>query len=245
MLGFFVRATVSNWNSIRHWAGEKRISRGMLALRGLPVRTLRRGPVLVVGESFGQPFFYGMWASYLLPDARLNFSARDRNPGGYLEGTVESPTDPAPAAVLVSRAWAETFDAASARLAAGDGLVLLADANRVLATKGFHPDVGVPTALSARAVLRVLPPRDVWLHLTVRLRSPGRGNEFRLVAEYSAAEAGAHVQLPAGEGPNWTVTVPLKGECANAVAFTLTGPELDAAGPAPLRIEALRITDAP
>ena len=131
ILVFFFVATKDACLGLHAWAGRKQITRDLLNLR-----TASPARVLVVGESFPQPFFYGMWATYLLPESDLVFSARDRNPGGYLEEAVlrESPgTTPPPDAVLVSRAWAETFDAASPRL----GLV-----NGLRAARGNQPCAG-------------------------------------------------------------------------------------------------------
>lgn len=109
---FFVYAAVIVQMDQLKWSRRKHLERDWLALR---TQTFA-GPVWVVPATFDQPFFYGMWATYFLPQTPIAFPDASSRNVGYLVGTVATASDlPAPPTVsLVGAAWAarHTPDAA-------------------------------------------------------------------------------------------------------------------------------------
>ncbi len=101
---FFVYAAVVIQLDQLKWSRRKHLERDWLALRAQTFA----GPVWVVPATFEQPFFYGMWATYFLPQTPIAFPDSDSRNTGYLVGTVATAADlPAPPAVsLVGSAWA-------------------------------------------------------------------------------------------------------------------------------------------
>jgi hypothetical protein len=242
----FACATVRNFAGAYPYAERKAITREMLTLRDRADIRLTSAPVLVVGESFEKSFFYGMWASYLLPRSPLLFSKRVKHPGGYLGERIriEAPGGaPTPAAVFVSREWAESIDANATRWAEGKKFALLENTNRVLEAKGFRPKNGVPSHCSAHAELSLLPYRDSWLHLTLWLPGGQTAKDARLSVENRLeGELQPHRLDFAGQPP-WKILLPLKGGVRNEIVLELVGGV--ARVEFPCEIDALRIANEP
>lgn len=253
LLVFFTYATVDSCVRNALWSRRKRITREMLALRAVSAERLRGMPVLVVSESFPRSaYFYGMWASYLLPDSALVYSARGEENGGYLQEWAVTETvgvTPPPAAILVSQAWATTFDANSPRLAAGAGFALLENTNRVLRLEGFQPRHGVPEFCTSRASLSIQPHRDARLHATFHRRhlpAAVATNPVLVEPQVESEKPPACRLRFDGPGP-WAVVVPLKADVANTVTLEFAD---DASGDHDdggwsFNIEGWRITDGP
>lgn len=97
-------------------ARTKGITRGMLALAA-EARVRGDGPVLVLDDSFSQPFFHGMWASYLFRQNQAMYPSDALAAGGYLADEVKrfEPTRPPENALAyyVGREWADQHPGSS------------------------------------------------------------------------------------------------------------------------------------
>lgn len=170
LIAFFAAATALNFQQIQDWSRQKKLSRDWFELRQLSATTLREQPVLVEAASFRMPFFHSMWATYFLSSSRTYFAKRGGEGGGYLRlGVLDESAVPGgrPAALLVGRRWAESFDANSPRLLTGREYILLREANRVTALQGVYPLNGYPDRASTRFSIEITPHSPSQMRLTL------------------------------------------------------------------------------
>ena len=240
---FMAYATI--WGCARnyYWAENKALDRSFLALKNLSDGELRHQPVEVVGATFDRPFFYTMWAVYALPYSYLSFDARGGQRGGYLSGHLPvfnpgSPEAVKPQAYLVSRAWADTFDADSIRLSSGPHHALLTQTNKVMAQNGVYPMTGVPQIARASFSFTLLPYADGVFEMEIALRQTDRSMAAPLVISYgdpAHPEAGQTIKsrIPG------IVRLPIRGgeKCQINVVATMAGREAY-----PLELSRLRLT---
>lgn len=120
---FFVYATVIIQMDQLKWSRRKHLERDWLALRAQTFA----GPVWVVPATFDQPFFYGMWATYFLPQTPIAFPDASSRNTGYLVDTVATAADlpEPPAATLVGAAWAARRFPETEKSATGSAFRLL------------------------------------------------------------------------------------------------------------------------
>ncbi|MFI5355970.1 MAG: hypothetical protein ACHQ4G_01405 [Opitutales bacterium] len=228
----------------RH-AAWKGLLRENLALRHHPIPELQGGRVLVVGESFFMSFFHGMWADYCLPQAHLVYSSLDLYPGGYLAPHIQiyhPGESPAPAAVYVSRPWADTVDANSRRLLAGASFAVLRETNYVLRRDGLYPREGVPHFTAASFELVLLPHRSSWLHLALTPIDSDRSRGQLLVTRRTPG--GDSWTGRAGDTSPWQLAVPLIAGVENRITANIVAPDLPD-DDYPLELTRLEISDHP
>ena len=222
ILGLFGFATVMNCLDGHKWSRRKILTQDWFSVREYARDHLQAQPVLVDGASFRMAFFHGMWATYFLPESDLYFAARGNESGGYLRDSVvnESRTPiPVPAAFLVSRDWANTFDANSERMVEGDTVALLKTSNRVMTWSGLQPDNGFPENADAVIKLELRPHSPSLLSFSLRPRFTGEGatQRWRITrqvdgqAAFSTEVAGA---------PPWLISIPLEPNQLNRVELT-------------------------
>ena len=244
-------ATVRNDLGIWKWSHRKALTTEWFKLRDYARAHFTGEPVLIDAPTFRMPFFHGMWAVYFLADSQPIFSDRGQENGGYLRDytrTEKSAGRPAVAAVLVSAAWADTFDADSPRLLIGPSLALLRTANRVTALRGFAPENGVPESASTAVAIEVTPHGDNRLRLELAPRveeedlppfpSP---DHWTVVVEV----AGAPPQTTDLTGsPPWRFDVPLAAGRLHRIEISAAGPAAPV-GRFPFAVRRLRIDAQP
>ncbi len=233
------------WGCARgyYWAGLKGLDRSFVALRDLSRGELRNQPVEVVGASFERPFFYTMWAVYALPQSSVAFDQRGGQRGGYLQDYLpqmdtSSPEAIKPGAYLVSRAWADTFDADSVRLSSGVQHALLVQTNKVVAQTGISPLSGVPESARAQFSLTLLPYADGVFAMDIEVSPPDRVASPELNVSYGNPDQTDSWQTIRVEYP-WHMRVPVRGgaKCQIKVAATFSSQ-----AEYPLRLNRLRLT---
>ncbi|AOS44929.1 hypothetical protein Verru16b_01998 [Lacunisphaera limnophila] len=246
LAAFLVFATAMEFREGYKWSDRKVISADWFKLRELAGETLRGKTVLVEPATFRMAFFHGMWAAYFLRDSHLYYAARGEENGGYLRNGVHTelhPDMPAPAAYLVSRLWADTFDANTPRLLTGREFTLLQKRNRVLAMDGVQPLNGPPDNASGSITLEIEPHSAAHLLLTLTPRPRDSTLTGRwAVARRAAGHPDFTTEL-AGPPP-WAVRLPLIPSVVNQLSlhFTSAG---EPPGPATFQVRGLRIEDAP
>lgn len=246
LIVFLAYATVMNCRDIYKWSDRKVISADWFALRDQSRTTLRAAPVLVEAATFRMAFFHGMWSAYFLPDSHLYFGLRGEESGGYLRGGVineQNQAIPPPAAVLVGRAWADTFDANSPRLLTGREYALLQKSNRVFKLGGVYPLNGPPDHASAAITLEIEPhsPAHLVVELAPRAKAGWPAGEWKLTRH---AEGAADFTATVSGPSPWRLKIPLVAARRNQVDLVLVGH----AGPPDalsFAIRALRIEDSP
>jgi hypothetical protein len=241
--GLMTYATI--WGCARsyYWAEHKALDASFLALRNLSGGELRDRPVEVVGATFERPFFYSMWAVYALPYSRISFDDRGGQMGGYLSGylahsNAASPGAGKPRAYLVSRAWADSFDADAIRLSTGSHHVLVAQTNKVVAQTGLSPVTGVPRSALAKFSITLLPYADGNFEMEINLRHAEQTRaSFLVIRNGDPAQSGAW-QSTKSEFPG-RVRLPVHGgvPCQVEVEATLSDKE-----EYPLELTRLRLT---
>lgn len=170
IIAFYTAATALNFHQIYEWRQQKILSHDWFALRAISDSTLHEQPVLVEAASFRMPFFHTMWASYFLSSSRIYFARRGGEGGGYLRfGVLDESAIPGgrPAALLVGRRWADSFDANSPRLLAGREYILFSEANRVTNLQGVYPLNGYPEHASTHFSIELTPHSASHLRLTL------------------------------------------------------------------------------
>lgn len=244
-------ATVRNDFGIWKWSGRKALAREWFDLRDYTRAHFFDAPVLVDAATFPMPFFHGMWATYFLADSHPLFSDRHPANGGYLRDyirTEASAGHPPIGAILVSADWAETFDADSPRLFAGQSIVLLHASNRVAALRGFAPETGVPATASTQLALTVTPHRDSRLTLELAPRQPGDTPPFPSPTKWTlTVRDGADPHPHTTEltsSPPWRFEVPLTAGRSHEIHISAAG-LATAAGRHPFRVRQIRIDAAP
>lgn len=213
LAGFFVYAQAIITLDLAKWSERKAITTDWLRLDA----HLRDRPGLRVAVdpvAFPQPFFFSMWAPVFLREAGA-VDIVDRGPisGGYLRSTLATvPTDAAPAAALVSRDWAATWDANSPRRVEAGNVVLLARANRLIASSGFSPAFGVPQRVERSFSVALMAHTDAELQVEIS-RGAGEGTW-----QVSSDDAGATPTV-ATERESWLIRVRLAGGRRQAINF--------------------------
>lgn len=243
---FFAAATWLNFQDMYAWGRNKSLSADWQTLRETSRTTLRENPVLVDAASFRMPFFHGMWAAYFLPESRIYFAERGVENGGYLRDEVlneKQIPEGRPAAVLVGRDWASTFDANSRRLLVGREYALVREANRVVKMQGVYPLNGVPEHASTGVSLEILPHSPARLRLTLApyLKKNWPAASWRISHR---AGAGPENILTVSGAPPWQFEVPLVAHQANLIEFA-TVPPAGSTEILPFAITVLKIESAP
>jgi hypothetical protein len=221
VVAFFTYATVVNCLDGHRWSYRKILTQDWFTLRDYGRSELHDQPVLVDGATFRMAFFHGMWAAYFLPDCELYFAARGRENGGYLRETVKHESrEPLPpiSAYLVSRDWAETFDANSPRLVLGDTVALLKKANRVMTLSGVYPDNGYPDNAESEVHIGIRPHSTSTLRFVVVPRS--RTTVTTSWHMKATVEGGAAVERDFTGPPPWKIEAPLTAGRLNNVELT-------------------------
>ncbi|MEO7598917.1 MAG: hypothetical protein ABIV50_08290, partial [Opitutus sp.] len=227
IIGLFGMATVLNCFDGHKWSQRKILTQDWFNVREYARDHLSSAPVLIDGSTFRMAFFHGMWATYFLADSELYFAARGHENGGYLRGGVanESTTPvPPPAAFLVSRDWADTFDANSPRLLIGDTVALLKTANRVTNWEGLQPENGYPENAYSVVKIDLLPHSRSQLSLRIipRYRGAGETSGWKIRRE---ADGQPLYETEISGAPPWLITIPLEPNRTNRIQL--------AADPAP------------
>lgn len=243
--GFFGYATVVTCVDSHRWAERKDLTQDWFTLRDYAREHLRDAPVLIEGASFPMAFFHGMWATYFLADADLYFSARGQENGGYLrEGVITESKGPIPApqGYLVSREWADAFDADSPRHFTGDNVALLKKTNRVLNWEGLYPANGVPDIAEGRITLDVRPHSHSQLVLVLAPRKKeSLLDHWRIVA---TADNQPSFRREIAGPPPWRLTIPLTANALNHLEI-FADPPLDGTRSFPFAVRELKIIAAP
>ena len=222
LMAFLTFAVGLQCRDIYKWSEQKLISQDWFALRDQSRTTLNSLPVLVEAASFRMAFYHGMWAAYFLPDSHIYFAARGEQSGGYLRGNVinEAAQDiPSPAAVLVSRSWADSFDANSPRILSGKEYVLLRKSNRVFMLRGVFPLNGPPDVASTLIELEVRPHTGAELLIELKPRKPEAWptGTWQLSRR---AEGTEDYALSVSGPPPWALKVPLLAGKRNQIVMT-------------------------
>ncbi|WP_415908527.1 hypothetical protein [Oleiharenicola sp. Vm1] len=229
---FFVFAQAIIELDLLKWSERKALAADWLQLDAT-VRARGATCVAIDPRTFSQPFFHAMWAPYFLGRVPATlFVERGAGTGGYLRASIVSvPADAAPGASLVGRAWADTLDANSPRLLAGRDFALLDRVNRLLASSGLQPSVGVPQRAAPVFSLTVLPHAAAELQVEI-VRDGSAGiwevaNDLRVGGQSAVSEPG-----------RWTLRVRLVGGRAQTIAFRFVPA---AASPTPPTFELRRV----
>jgi hypothetical protein len=248
LLAFFGYATVLNILEEHKWSRQKLITQDWFRARDFARDHLRNAPVLIDGASFRMAFFHGMWATYFLPDSNVYFASRGKENGGYVREDVineASAKIPAPQAYFVSRDWADTFDANSRRLYAGDTLALLAEANRVFAWQGLVPENGVPLFAQGNFSLTIHPHSKSQLLLTLApsTKNTSEVNHWKITSR-AAGSSTPFVTEISGQAP-WSFTIPLTANVDNEVEVSASSPSGNHGLFPPYSVRTVRVESLP
>jgi hypothetical protein len=221
LVSFFVLATLMNCFDGHKWSQRKIITQDWFTVREYSRRNLSNAPVIVDGATFRMAFFHGMWATYFLPDNELYFAARGKENGGYLRDSVANEARvrvPTPAAFLVSRDWADTFDSNSERLVYGDTVALLKESNRVLAMEGLQPENGPPENAEASFKLTLVPHAKSRLEFTI-LPRPKLANATQRwkIVQHVGNRPPTTTEVTGA--PPWAISLPLQSGEENQFEF--------------------------
>ena len=246
IIAFYAAATALNFQQIYEWRQQKVLSHDWFELRQLSATTLREQPVLVEAASFRLPFFHTMWASYFLSSSRIYFARRGGDGGGYLRLGVQNELaipGGRPAALLVGRRWAESFDSNSPRLLEGREYILFREANRVTNLQGVYPLNGYPDHASTHFSIELIPHSASRLRLTI---SPYKkklwpGATWRII--HRAHSGNETVQELTGPPP-WQIDVALLPRLSQTIECQVVGPA-DTSQPWPFAISQVRIESSP
>jgi len=242
VVGLFGLATILNCLDGHKWSQRKILTQDWFSLRDYTRDHLAGAPVLVDGASFRMAFFHGMWATYFLPESDLYFAARGHENGGYLRNSVINEAThpiPKPAAYLVSRDWAETFDANSERLMIGDTVALLKTANRVSDWEGLEPENGYPENADGVIKLVIQPHSPSALNFTLSPRSADQvtTNRWKILRRIEGRpDLASEVTGP----PPWSISVPLERGLKNQIELTADPAPAPGAG-LPFTVEGIAI----
>lgn len=246
LAAFLCYATIMEFRQGYKWSDRKVISADWFKLRDYAGEHIRGATVLVEPAAFRMAFFHGMWAAYFLRDSHIYYATRGEENGGYLRNGVYTELHPGmsvPAAYLVGRVWADTFDANSPRLLTGRDFTLLQKSNRVFEMAGVTPLNGLPDYASDAVHLEILPHSsgNLLLELEPRELQLIPTAEWNLVRSAAgAADFNATVSGP----PPWRLKIPLVASQRNRITVALTGEE-EPPGEFPFIVRSLRIEDGP
>lgn len=243
--GFMLYANFMNCRDTYKWSDRKVISADWFDLREQSRGALMDAPVLVEAASFRMAFFHGMWAAYFLPESHLYFGARGEESGGYLRNWVRNEQRdpiPAPAAVLVSRLWADSFDANSPRILTGREYALLQNSNRIIALTGVTPINGPPIQATRNFSFEIQPHTDANLVFELSLRK----NTTAPVGEWKVsrrAEGATDFTTVVSGPPPWRFSLPLVAQQNNRL--TISFATTDETGARTFEFNGLRVENAP
>ncbi len=215
-IGIFVAALFFQAIGNVKLSRRKSIDDQWLGLRSFDHNHLAGATVLVESGTFPFSFFHGMWAAYFLPESRLVYPGDHRQNGGYLGSAIQLDNDASrrdTAAVLVSKAWADTFDADSERLYEGAQFALVRKSNRVLRLDGLTashdgpPDQARPT-----------------IALEIEPHSPG---EFQLTLDGPDSTAKARWEISTRSGTAETFTATVEGAPPWRLVAPLSGGQIN------------------
>ena len=226
LLAFCGYATALNIFEEYKWSKQKLITQDWFNARDFAREHLRNAPVLIDGASFRMAFFHGMWATYFLPESEVYFAGRGKENGGYVRDIVINEATskiPAPQAYLVSRAWADTFDANSHRLFLGDTVALLGEANRVSNWTGFTPENGVPLFVQETSILQIRPHSRSRLLLSLAPSTRKTSDTAHWKVTRKSAGGVPFAAELSGQAP-WIFSVPLEPNVENDVEFSVVNP---------------------
>lgn len=246
IIAFYAAATAMNFQQLQAWSRQKTISHDWFELRQLSETTLREQPVLVESASFRMPFFHSMWSSYFLSSSRTYFAKRGGEGGGYLRlGVLDESAIPGgrPAAMLVGRRWAESFDANSPRLLVGREYILFREANQVTNLQGVYPLNGIPEHASTHFSIEITPHSSSRLRLTL---TPYWKQHWQNITWRIVTRTGTEIQMTkelAGPPP-WQIDVALAPRLAQTVEGQVVG-LADTAEELPFVINRLTVESSP
>ena len=218
------------WGCVRiaYWAENKALDADFLALRNLSHSSLRGQRVEVVGATFKMAFFHSMWALYVLPTSQVSMDNRGQEMGGYLRWYV--PVDKTAAdlksvkAYLVSRDWAETFDADTPQLSVGRFHALLPATNKLLTQSGLYPITGLPTYAQMAFSITLKAHEDSDFVMELSPRKFGTSAVGSLEVTYGPPDRQGEWKTFSTSG-TWSFHVPLKGETACLISVKVPGLE--------------------
>jgi hypothetical protein len=181
--------------------------------------------VLVDSATFRMAFFHGMWAAYFMPESHLYFGGRGVESGGYLRAYVINEAAariPPPAAVLVGRPWAETFDANSPRILLGREYALVQRSNRVHEMAGVSSLNGPPDRATGQFSFQIVPhaASELVLELAPLAAAGWPAGEWR--AQRTAPGEAPFAATVTGASP-WHLRIPLIAGKPNEVSVVLAG----------------------
>lgn len=158
LFAVFIYVAVMVQLDLLKWSGRKALSDDWSRLNDAAASATAERPIAIDAATFRYAFFHGMWAAYFLPGQPVVYATRGEQNGGYLRLVVQREVEGRPpAAVLVSREWADDFEPDAPRLATGREFALLAHATRVSAIEGTVPTNGVPRAAGPEVSLTLVP----------------------------------------------------------------------------------------
>ena len=224
---FLAFATVMNCRDIYKWSDRKVLSSDWFTLRDRSRTQLNQAPILVEAGSFRMAFFHSMWAAYFLSDSHIYYGARGVESGGYLRSNVVSEATveiPKPAAILVGRLWADTFDANSPRFLEGHEYALLQKSNRVLQASGVYPLNGPPDSGTGVMRWEILPHSASQLAFVVKPRNKSGWPAGEWRVRRKVAGLPDYESSVSGASP-WLLRIPLEANKLNQIEVALTGKE--------------------
>jgi len=235
---FFLYALAMVELDLRKWSQRKFIDADFPRLAAAADQIHANAPVIVDGATFQFPFFSGMWAARLLAGHPLVYAGRDQFPGGYLHAWAErEQTVGTTGPVLVGRVWADEVDPTAPRLASSGAYVLLAHANRVVATEGVELERGQPRSVNAEFSLQVVARAATKLEIAI-VAPEGASGTWELHCETPGGAARAqHLTLAAGV---WRGAVDLAPERSATVRARYLAGDKSATPPASFPLERLR-----
>jgi len=245
---FLAFAVGMQCREIYKWSERKLLSQDWFVLREQSRTKLHALPVLVEAATFRMAFFHGMWAAYFLPDSQIYFASRGDQSGGYLRSQVineAAQSIPSPAAVLVSRSWADSFDANSERILTGTEYVLLRNSNRVFVMSGVFPLNGPPDKASPSIELEILPHSagQLLMELTPA-QAKGKLSQVGTWQIACSVKGSANYSASLAGPPPWIIKVPLAPGQKNLIKLTLVS-DKPTAEALPFDIKQLRIESTP
>ncbi|HEY4248761.1 MAG TPA: hypothetical protein VGM64_18205 [Lacunisphaera sp.] len=246
LIAFLTLAVGMQCREMYKWSERKLLSHDWFTLREESQTTLHARPILIEAATFRMAFYHGMWAAYFLSDSRIYFAARGEQGGGYLRDNVINEANrkiPTPAAVLVSRAWADTFDANSRRRLTGLEYVLLRESNRVFTMNGVFPLNGPPDMASPSIDLEILPHSPSQLVMELHPFKPANWPKgtWTISRRVKGADDFA---LSVSGAPPWGIKVPLIAGKRNQITLSISREKGDEES-LPFAIKELRIVGIP
>ena len=144
---------------------------------------------------------------------------------------------------MVSRSWADNFEANSPHVLDGREYVLVGKSNRVFVMRGVFPVYGIPELASTLIEMEVLPHSASELLVELVPRKPGDwpAASWRITRR---AEDSEELSMGVSGAPPWIIKVPLIAGRRNQITLSVSSEK----GPAealPFEIKDLRIRGNP